>query len=66
MDLWQVLGFVSTINTKSVLLTYAASFYLDLTHAVSTAIFLLLVAKPWTKILNRVKIKYGLDENNSN
>ncbi len=62
MDLWQVLGFVNPINVKSVMLTYAASFYFDLTHAVSTVIFLLLAAKPWTKILTRVKIKYGLIE----
>jgi energy-coupling factor transport system substrate-specific component len=66
MDLWQVLGFVSPINAESVFLTYAASFYLDLTHAVSTAVFLLLLAKPWLKILSRVKTKYGLIENRGN
>lgn len=60
MDLWQVLGFVNPINVKSVLLTYAASFYFDLTHAVATTVFLLLLAKPWLKILMRVKAKYGL------
>lgn len=60
MDLWQVLGFVNPINVKSVLLTYAASFYLDLTHAVTTVVFLLLLAKPWLKILERVRTKYGL------
>lgn len=60
MDLWQVLGFVYPINMKSVLLTYAASFYFDLIHSVSTVVFLLVLAKPWLKILRRVKIKYGL------
>lgn len=60
MDLWQVLGFVSPINLKSFFLTFAASFYFDLTHAVSTVVFLFLLAKPWLRILNRVKAKYGL------
>jgi energy-coupling factor transport system substrate-specific component len=60
MDLWQVLGYVNPITPQSVLLTYAASFYFDLTHAVATAVFLLLLARPWLKILERVKIKYGL------
>lgn len=60
MDLWQVLGFLSPITLKGFLLTYAASFYFDLTHAVSTAVFLILIAKPWLKILMRVKLKYGL------
>lgn len=60
MDLWQVLGFLNPITLKSFLLTYAASFYFDLTHAISTAVFLILIAKPWLKILTRVKLKYGL------
>lgn len=60
MDLWQVLGFVSPITPRSFFLTYAASFYLDLIHAVSTVVFLAVLAKPWLKILSRVKLKYGL------
>lgn len=60
MDIWQVLGFVNPINIKSVALTYAASFYFDLTHASATAVFLFILEKPWLKILTRVKLKYGL------
>lgn len=62
MDVWQVLGYVNPINFKSVLITFAASFYLDLTHAIATSAFLLILAKPWIKILGRVKKKYGLLE----
>jgi energy-coupling factor transport system substrate-specific component len=62
MDLWQVLGFVNPIDAKSVLLSFTASFYFDLIHAVSNVVFLLLIAIPWLKILSRVKIKYGLME----
>lgn len=62
MDLWQVLGFVRPINASSVFLTFAASAYFDLVHAVSTVVFLLILAKPWLKVLTRVKLKYGLME----
>jgi energy-coupling factor transport system substrate-specific component len=62
MDIWQILGFVRPINTTSVLLTIGASAYFDLTHAIATTVFLLLLAKPWLKILERVKNKYGLME----
>jgi len=62
MDSYQVLGFVSPITAKSVLLVFAAGFYFNLIHAFSTVIFLLCIAKPWLKILNRVRIKYGLLE----
>lgn len=62
MDLWQVLGFVNPINIKAVILAYVASFYFDLTHAIATVVFLLLAAKPWLKILLRVRRKYGLIE----
>lgn len=60
MDVYQVLGFVSPINLKSVCLTFAASFYFDLTHAVSNVVFLLGIARPWMRILTRVRRKYGL------
>lgn len=62
MDIWQALGFLSPVTFKGFLLTFAASFYFDLTHAVSNAVFLLLIAKRWVKILSRVKVKYGLME----
>ena len=65
MDLWQVLGYVNPITPKSFLLTYMASAVYDLIHAVSNAVFLFLIAKPWIKILDRVKTKYGLMKQDS-
>ena len=62
MDVYQVLGFVSPISFRSVCLTFAASFYFDLTHAGSNVVFLLCIARPWMKILTRVRRKYGLME----
>lgn len=60
MDLWNVLGLVRPISAGAVFLAFAASAYFDLIHAVTTAVFLLLLAKPWLKALTRVKLKYGL------
>lgn len=60
MDCYQVLAFVSPLKLSGVLLTFAASFYFDLTHAISNVAFLLCIFGPWVKILTRVKIKYGL------
>jgi energy-coupling factor transport system substrate-specific component len=62
MDLWQLLGFVSPITPLSALLTFAASFYFDFTHAAATAVFLAALAPPWVRILGRVRRKYGLME----
>ena len=62
MDAYQVLAFVRPIGVKSILLTVAASFYFDLTHAVSNVIFLLCIEKPWLRLLDRAKKKYGLME----
>jgi energy-coupling factor transport system substrate-specific component len=45
---------------SSVLLTFAASFYFDLIHALSNVVFLLCIARPWLRLLDRVKVKYGL------
>lgn len=59
-DIWQVVGFVRPITLPAVLLTFATSFYFDLTHAVSTVVFLLALALPWIRSLTRVRRKYGL------
>ncbi len=60
MDVWQLLGYVSPLNLVSAIPVFAASFYFDLTHAVATVVFLLLIAKPWLRVLTRVRDKYGL------
>jgi energy-coupling factor transport system substrate-specific component len=60
MDTYQVIAFVYPVSLKSVLLTFAASFYFDLTHAISNIVFLLCITRPWLRLLNRVKLKYGL------
>lgn len=47
-------------NFKSLWVYWLAGLPMDIVHAVSTAIFLLLGAKPILKILQRIKLKYGL------
>lgn len=64
MDLYQVIMYVNPITPAGILVTFAASLYFDLIHAVSTVIFLLCIAKPWLKYLDRIKTKYGLSGSN--
>ncbi|TKI79007.1 ECF transporter S component, partial [Bacillus cereus] len=50
---------------ETVISYYIASFYFDLSHAISNVIFLLLFSTSWITILTRFKKKYGiLDEHN--
>lgn len=60
MDIYYIIGFVSPITWKSIGISIAGSFYFDLTHAIFTAVLLLLVGKRWIKIFNNYKEKYNL------
>ena len=62
MNLWFVLGYVRPVTLATVAAAYLASVPFDLSHIVSTAIFLGLIAEPWKKKLLRIRRKYGLDE----
>ena len=48
------------MNTETVLAFYLQGLPFDLIHAVSTAAFLFLFAKPMLEKLGRIKIKYGM------
>lgn len=63
MNLWGVLHWDSSILTwKVYIASCIASFKFDLNHAISNAVFISLFSNRWTKILDRIKIKYGLME----
>ncbi|MHB8124717.1 MAG: ECF transporter S component [Desulfitobacteriaceae bacterium] len=62
MNIWFIIAFVQPINWQTIIVAYISSFWFDFTHGLSTLIFLLVLAKPWIKKLNRIKIKYGLLE----
>ena len=62
MNLWFIIGFINPITWQAIAAAYISSFWFDFTHALSTLIFLFVLAKPWIKKLNRIKVKFGLME----
>ena len=60
MNLWYIIGFINPISWQSILASYVASFYFDLTHGIATVVFLIPILGPWTKKLERIKTKFGL------
>ncbi len=60
MDSWTVFGFVRPLTLQNALLAYAMGIPFNISHAVSTIVFLLLIYKPWLKQLKRIKLKYNL------
>ncbi|PEV08887.1 ECF transporter S component [Bacillus thuringiensis] len=65
MNFWGLLGFIREATWETVISYYIASFYFDLSHAISNVVFLLLFSTSWITILTRFKKKYGiLDEHN--
>lgn len=55
MDLWQVLAFVKPFTIKAMIVTYAAGFYFDLIHGVSSFIFSMVFYNSFLKVLRRYK-----------
>ena len=56
----------SAVTWEALAAAYAAGLLLNLIHAAATVVFLLLLAKPMLKKLNRLRVKYGLlDETNT-
>lgn len=60
MDVWTVLWADGYFNFSRYLAAILAAVQFTAVYAVSNVIFLLLLAKPIGKILNRVSVKYGL------
>lgn len=61
-----VLMSYGSINLQSLLAFYLSGLPVDLVQAVSTVIFLLLMARPLLEKLERIKVKYGLIEKEDN
>ncbi len=62
MDIWTVLWTDGTLNLSRYLAAILSAAQFTVIYAVSNVIFLLLFAKPIGKILDRIKVKYGLLE----
>lgn len=60
MDTWTILGFIQPLNPTSILTTYSLGMIFNLSHAVSTVVFLLPIHKPWLRQLKRIKVKFDL------
>ena len=65
MNIWYVIGFIQPITYQAVIGAYISTFWFDFTHALTTLVFLVILAKPWLKRLERIKTKFGLLENGS-
>lgn len=62
VDIWSIVGFTQDITWQTITAIYASGFWFNTIFAVGTAVFLFLLAKPMVRILHRIKIKYGLIE----
>ncbi len=60
LNSWFIIGFVHPITVESIMVALSAGFALDSVHAASTVIFLLALYLPWSKKLERIKIKYDV------
>lgn len=60
LNLWTVFAAANPITLQSVVAIYAASIPFDTIHAVSTVIFLYILAMPMKEKMERLKRKYGL------
>lgn len=60
MNLYHFIGFVEPKNFQTFIVSYIASFWFDINHAISTTIFLIPTLIPWGKKLKRFKNKFGI------
>lgn len=60
LDTWTLIGFVSELTPATIALTYSGGAIYNLGHALSTAVFLVPIAKAWPTKFERVKRKYGI------
>ena len=62
MNFYSLVSYTNNINWESYASTCLLGLSFDLTHAISTFIFLILISKPLISKLERVKVKYGMIE----
>jgi len=60
MDTANVLIYQGHLNKGLLLASYASGFWFNVIHALSTVVFLLLLAGPMIEKLDRIKMKYGI------
>ena len=65
MDLSGITFLLATISWKSILTVLTSGVLVNLTMAVTTAVVLLILGRPLLDKLNRIRLKYGMLENES-
>ncbi len=60
LDCSSIFLMLTTINLASVITVFASGFPMNITQAVSTVLILLLIGKPLLDKLDRIKLKYGI------
>lgn len=64
MDIWTTISMEGNFNWSRYLFYVSSSFLFMLTYAVSNVVFLAILSKPFLNIINRIKVKYGVFNNN--
>lgn len=59
MDTASLLMYTKTLSKEALMTMYISGIPFNLIHAISTAVFLFVLERPFSKKLNRVKVKYG-------
>ncbi|WP_294578254.1 ECF transporter S component [uncultured Thomasclavelia sp.] len=62
MDLWSVLTIENSFNIYRYLTTIIAALPVTIVYMISNVVFIFLLKEPMVKIMQRVKIKYGILE----
>ena len=60
MDSWTVLSYIRPLNFSSALTTFSLGTAFNISHMISTVLFLLPLEKLWLKQLKRIKTKFSL------
>ena len=64
LDSYYFIGFVGENNLAAAVLAYTLGLTASIPHAIATVVFLALIYLPWAKKLERIKLKYGISEEN--
>lgn len=60
MDLWYALAYVRPVRAASLLVSFASSAVFDSFHAMTNAVSLLVLYRPWQTMMKRLMTKYRL------
>lgn len=61
LDSWYIIGYIAPVTWQTVLSAYALGLPFSVTHAVATVLFLIPTYRPWSKKLERIKTKFGIE-----